>query len=230
MAKGRFSSRTPTAVALVAALVLLAALLPMGRQPLAQCPADSIGLCGVTTVSSAPSYSVAGCAFNGAGANYNLVAGHLNAGAPNPGNDAFVTTWDVYSISGPDTPNPVQCSAILTVHGHVQCRGSVSAEIRSGIQAQEMTSPYGQGFGISYIQTLSLALEVTLGAPITLSLKLHALSPGGTCLGRVNSAGGYGDLSFSLPPGYIVTSCQGYSTSPTASRPSTWGRVKTIYR
>jgi len=33
-----------------------------------------------------------------------------------------------------------------------------------------------------------------------------------------------------VPPGYLVTSCQGYSSLPTAAKRRSWGELKTLYR
>ena len=223
---GRSLSWTTPAVVPVPVLVLLAALLPVGRQPLAQCPADTIVICDVTTTSSAPSYSVSGCAFNNAAADYDLVTGQVSAGVSVAASYVAVTTNDIYTITGPI--GPVAFSAQLDARAGTEFYGVGTAGIRSDNESREVAFGPCVCFGTGYTQTLSLPLTHAVGEPFRLSLILSGLIPSSN---RVRSkAVVTGNLGFTLPPGYIVTSCQGYSSAPTALRPTTWGQLKLTYR
>ena len=212
-------------------LLLLAG--PTASLALAQCPNNTIDVCGVL-VSNAPSYSASGCdaASMGTGS-YNLPSGMVsaqsNADYPDGYSYAHVTTEDVYRLVGPPTSALISFSADLQAHGqgssYYCTSASGSATLRSGT-SQQVATFHGsscQGEGID--QTLSLPQLRSVGESFHLVMDVVAsASPGA-------SASMDGSLSFSgLPPGYAIESCQGYVSNPTPSRPVSWGRLKLRYR
>src|SRR5437879_11999736 len=124
-------------------LSLLTVLLPFGVQPLAQCPTDSLVVCGVTTTTSAPSYAVLGC--TAAGAAYNLVTGHLSAGAPIRGDDAALTAKDIYTILGPASVGSIACGVRFAIVAHGTWAGTVDAQISSATAVQGVRLSFFQG-------------------------------------------------------------------------------------
>jgi hypothetical protein len=209
--------------------VLAILIVPLGRQPSAQCPTDSLIVCDVITTTSAPSYAVNGC--TNAGAAYNLVAAHLAAEAPVRGDDAALTTKDIYTILGPASVSPIACGVRFAIVAHGVYAGSVDAQIRSATAVQGIKLDAFQGGGGSALNfTLSLSEPHPVGEPFLLVLSLHAHCPIATFFGETQWASGTGDLFFDVPPGYLVTSCQGYSSLPTAAKRRSWGELKTLYR
>lgn len=213
-----------------AAVVLLAALIPAGRPAVAaQNPVDTLVVCGVTTVSTAPSYTALGCAFNNSGATYDLAAGRFSVGAIGSGAEAALIAEDTFKLSGPGSTKPIPFSAQLAVHVASMWFGYATAGIRSDDQTQAFTSPLSLPGG-SFYQTLTMPLSHVMGERFHLAVDLHAFSPGGRGDNSTSQATASVTLTFVLPPDYILTSDQGYSSIPTATSVSTWGRLKTIYR
>jgi hypothetical protein len=208
--------------------VLAILFVPLGRQPSAQCPTDSLIVCDVVTTTNAPSYAVVGCA--SAGAAYNLVTAHLAVEAPVRGDDAALTAKDIYTIQGPASVSPIACGVRFAIVAHGTWAGTVYAQIRSATAVQDVTLGNFQGGGSTQPATLSLSEAHPVGEPFLLVLSLHAHCPTATFFGDTQNASGTGDLFFDVPPGYLVTSCQGYSSLPTAARPRSWGELKTLYR
>src|SRR5258705_10496962 len=111
--------------------VLVAGLLPLGPQPFAACPMDTLIVCDVNVTSNAPSYLVLGCVFNSSAAAYDLTLGQLSAGANAGSADVTVITRDTYRIIGPASSLPVALSARLAIHARLFSTGYAMAEIRS---------------------------------------------------------------------------------------------------
>jgi hypothetical protein len=206
-------------------VALLAAPILLGRPALAaQIPVDTLVICGVTTVSTAPSQTVYGCAFNNSGVTYDLKSGQFSVGA-GPMGDAALSVSDIFLVSGPSTASPVPFSAQLAVHVGRTYDGKAIADIRSD-QAQEFASN-GAWVGSDFYQVLSLPLSQPTGDHFHLAVHLRAVNPD---VGGISPATASARLMFAVPPGYVVTSSQGYSSVPTPTRETTWGRLKVIYR
>jgi hypothetical protein len=191
-------------------------------------PADTLVVCGVTTVTTAPSYTALGCGFNNSGATYDLVAGQFSVGATGSGAEAELMTGDIFTISGPSSTRPIPFTVQLAVHVGYYDKGTSTVRIGSGDQTQEFSNLYTGGFpqGSSY-QILTLPLSKVAGEHFQLALHLHAFSPNATVTSNATASA---RLTFVLPPDYVATSSQGYSSVPTPTRTTTWGRLKTIYR
>jgi len=208
-----------------AVVALLAAPILVGPPALAgQVPVDTLVICGVTTVSTAPSETVYGCAFNNSGATYDLKSGQFSVGA-GPTGDAALSVNDIFLVSGPSTASSVPFSAQLAIHVGRTYDGKAIADIRSD-QAQEFASN-GAWVGSDFYQVLSLPLSQPTGDHFHLAVHLRAVNPD---VGAISPATASARLMFAVPPGYMVTSSQGYSSVPTPTRETTWGRLKVIYR
>ena len=210
-----------------AAVVLLAALVPAGHPALAsQNPVDTLVVCGVTTLSTAPRYTAMGCAFNNSGATYDLASGRYSVGAIGRGAEAALMAEDVFKLSGPGSARPIPFSAQLAVHVASMWFGYSTARIRSDDQAQEFTSPLGLP-GASFYEILTIPLSHAVDERFHLAVDLHAFSPNNNPDTQATASV---TLTFVLPPDFAITSDQGYSSIPTATRVTTWGRLKTFYR
>ena len=210
---------------LSAAVALLAGLVPAGRPALADpIPADTVVICGVTTVTTAPSQTVYGCAFNNSGATYDLKSGQFSVGA-GPTGDAELITRDVFLVSGPSSSTPIPFNAQLAVHVGRTYDGRAIASISSDDLGQDFTSN-GSWVGSDFYQILTVPLSHTTGDHFHLAFRLRAINPD---VGAIGPATASARLVFAVPPGYMVTSSQGYS-SVTPTRATTWGHLKVIYR
>lgn len=206
---------------------------PAASPALAQCPNNTIDVCGVF-VSNAPSYSASGCGptSNGTGS-YNLPVGMLSAQSdadyPDGYARAHVTTDDVYRLVGPPTSALISFSADLRAHGqgssYYCTSASGSASLQSGASQQTATFRSSGCRGEGVDKTLSLPQLRSVGESFHLIMDVVASVSAGA------SAAMDGSLGFSgLPPGYAIESCQGYFSNPTPSRPWSWGRLKLRYR
>ena len=85
------------------------------------------------------------------------------------------------------------------------------------------------GISCSFSAADTLPLTYPVGEPFLLDLYVN-----GDCTNvhlLVDShATINGTLLFRLPAGYMITSCQGFSTAPTAARSLGWGGLKVLYR
>ena len=212
-----------------AAASVLAALVPTGPEPWAACPTDSLIVCGALTTSNAPTHSVVGTGYCTAGASYDLISGQLNAGAGGSSTDAVATVEDTYAIAGPNSVGTVAFTAQFVVQVGLAYVASASAFIRGGGDTQGFSTGSCICFpGMSFTQTLSLPLAYAVAEPFHLTLNVRGTAPHSR--GLAGQASVTGRLVFVIPPEYTVSSCQGYGTPVTASRPRSWGRLKTLYR
>ena len=162
-------------------------------------------------------------------ASYNVPAGTLSLGFISYGAevDAGVYVEDDFSVVGLPDGTPVS----ITAHMSGQLRGSPGPAIVAYVQATlkdvNGNSQTAETPALSY--DLSLPVQATAGQTFRLHFELN-----GYGITSATTATGVGNAAFSfegLPPGVVVTSCQGYfSGAPVATRLSTWGRVKAIYR
>ena len=194
---------------------------------LKQGPADTLVVCGVTTVTTAPSYTAIGCGFNNSGATYDLASGRFSVGAIGRAPEVALSAEDIFTISGPSSTGPVPFSAQLALHLGIEWYAYATVRIGSGDQAQEFATPQISTPGGVLYRTLTLPLSHSAGDHFHLALYLHAVSPARRMEGQATASA---TLTFVLPPDHVVTSSQGYSSVPTATSATTWGRLKTIYR
>ena len=201
------------------------------------CPQSSIvvGSPSVPSSSTAPQYSACapgsesfhpGFPFGQACARYDLVLGYVesNSYTPNGNGSApgAVRAVDEYRVVGPTAGQPVTVTARLTY----TLLGSVQSPEGSGyawvefIFASDVRSAEGASGG----GVLEHVIATTSGTPFQLTLVARSAGSGasGTATGQLSFA--------NVPAGYHVESCQGFNTGGTPTMPSSWGRLKAIYR
>jgi hypothetical protein len=173
--------------------------------------------------STAPVFSMtASNCFGGFGSvSYDLIAGTLEVSSFSQGHEGF-QSWmqvsDDYVIEGPPSATPIGISVICTVN--MQPRSEL--QLSSGATSVSTVS-----FGPT-VQTLRLYLEKQPGEHFSVGMRATVFP---RWEGTPQQSTIRGALQFSvLPPGYTLTSCQGYAALPVAARYSTWGQVKRIYR
>jgi hypothetical protein len=222
----------------------------------AECPTNTISLLpswgsdGVVRTTSAPrdaasknltgSFCPDHCSiiYGASGdAAYDLVAGTMNANAYAYGvakGEASVSGHDVFTVLGPPSAPPITFLAQAHVFLAAGCgygpTGRGDASIREGTSNSATAStqscfPY---------YTADIGVSITRAAGSTFDLYLTVYALGGP--GSVFGGGGDGHASLSLgfpdlPAGYSVVSCQGFGAGQVvATRRSSWGAIKTLYR
>ena len=145
---------------------------------------------------------------------------------------------DVYQIVGPASGSPISFNVIIHLSGNLStslyyypyigdyCNAATaSLQVTSGPSSVSYeVGSYSQACTpVTVDHDLSLALQKLPSEPFTTGFNLGVFgSAGGSVNGTIAFAG--------LPPGYTVTSCHGYSSPPTPTAPTSWGRVKAGYR
>ena len=220
--------------------ILAFLIFPFGHQPSAQCPTNTWIGCGMPSTSTAPTFQSEiygyGCGYGNASGNYDLIVGTLAVHASgwyDGGGTSTLTTEDIYWILGPDPGSPVSLTALLTVNfsGSASpgrsgfCTGAGgSARLSGGGSSKSLDFSFpGCGY-FFYSGMAALPLMYRVGEPFHLVAQVDVRA------GISGGASVSGSLMFTLPLGYSMTSCQGYSAPPTATRAVSWGRLKTIYR
>jgi hypothetical protein len=155
--------------------------------------------------------------FNGTGSvSYDLIAGIIDVSTYSRSHEGFETwmqTTDDFVVDGPASTTPIGFTALFTVDVY----GGI-ARLSSGAD-QVSTSPSG-----GFRQALRLDLSKLPGEHFTVGM--YALAA--AVLSGDESSG---VLRFTtLPAGYALRSCQGYSALPVPVRTTSWGQIKQIYR
>lgn len=225
-------------------LALLAAL--ASSRAAAQCPTNSLTICGQTANTSttpARGDSVSQCYFippdllgDRDAAGYDIPAGLV--WCDEKGNDISLPariqaqSHDLYRIVGPPSATPIGGTAFLATNGWGPCNaaGTASLAVPGGSNSASFTNgppvaPCNAGAPLT--ATLSLPVSANVNEPfdviVTVTLRGSASSAPYSFLS--------GRLSFAVPPGYSVVSCNGYGAgAPVEARLPSWGRLKTLYR
>jgi len=162
-------------------------------------------------------------------ASYNVPAGTLSLGFISyslQGSGGGVYVEDDFSIVGLPSGTPVS----LTAHMTGQLRGPVTPPSYCDVQAT--LKDLNGNSQVAETPTLTYDLSLPVQAIVGQTFRLH-FELSGNAYGSSGTVSGAGNAEFSfagLPPGVMVTSCQGYMSGPAvASRVSSWGRVKSIY-
>lgn len=149
---------------------------------------------------------------------YNLLAGTIHASVSTLDHisaQSMMQTSDVFVISGPSSATPIGFQAIFTTVRQTRTRGRLTV----GAVTIETSAP-GSG-----TEVLKLNAAFLPGQPFTVGMFVEATAF------KFDPNQISGSLVFStLPPGYSLTSCQGYATAPVGIRVTSWGRLKQIYR
>ncbi len=226
-------------------ILWLAAMSALSGSAFAGCPEGSIQFIPApATTSTLARRDTSGTGpLGGAGqARYDLVAGTQYAFAsvaPDENLGMAITTTDEYELVGVPGPAPISFHARLRLPGylltycdplfatsHVSVWSYLEEE---GTGQRDATRLDGRivcpdGTKDPFDHTLDLSVAHAVGVPFPLDLQTAA----GAVFGEASIQG---VLSFVLPPGYSIQSCQGYAGSgsvPTTS--TTWGAIKARYR
>lgn len=211
------------------------------------CPVNRLCDACQCVLTSEPQHNVS-CSFFGSSgaASYNLTL--ATYWADGSGRDGFgggdVIAADEYRVTGPASGTPLSYFAELRLTGSVgfgcaphpvPIGGSVMGSLKESDANQASASAVaalscdefqccGGPAGVDTI--LSVPLLQNVGDVLTLTVRLSASA------GHGIHAGVSGQLRFvGLPPGAIVTSCQGFRQDfPVSARSVSWGSLKVIYR
>jgi hypothetical protein len=169
---------------------------------------------------------------------YDLVAGTMHAyatGSLAGIGESSVSAHDVFTLLGPPSATPVTFHARAHVWVAAGCgygsTAQADASIREGASnGASATGGWDGCFG--QVRDLDIGIARASGSSFDLYFTVHAF--GGTGDFRGGGGDGYASLSLSfpdLPAGYSVVSCQGFAAGQvTATRRSSWGAVKSLYR
>jgi hypothetical protein len=202
-------------------LAALLAALPATKARAGACPSSSLDLGARHIDTGAPSYSVPDTTWDGIvlSDGYDLVAGTISAYTPGGLYRVYVRPHDLYDVTGvaPGT------------HGASGCWGVLETTIVT--PADSIDEFHGQNIFSAATRandfTTGATIEFVAGTPTPVAFLLQAFqSPGGA-----HESYGLAKIRFTgLPPGALVTSCQGYVDPATPALPTSWGRVKAAYR
>ena len=198
-------------------------------------PVLTYALSGHDTTGCSPPCYLLGPGFK---LDWSLLGGELEVYQSASTGITMVKGSDAYDVLGVPVGTPVSVVATFTVHHIVEgnvngcadpdCAAWVDAQIQhgAGVVDQSHTSSPSPSHA-TYTDVLTLPLTIVAGHPETISW---------TLAGRHLAQGsGYtdsiGDIAFANVPRWAqVYSCWFDPTGPTPARPTTWGRLKSIYR
>ena len=138
---------------------------------------------------------------------------------------ASVECWDWFRIQGLAPGTPLHFSVGLRVHSEVRdAPSNVHADLHAGSQGMSLDfSPVPPVFVQDTLGTLQMDINSDEGFLVLVYIGVSAK--------WMRPVWGFATLEFSgLPPGAVASSCFGYGAPPVATRPTTWGRLKAIYR
>jgi hypothetical protein len=234
-------SRYNASLAILVAAVLALAAIPAGAQVI-PCPNSDIRLDGpfLAQYPSAVVDTSTGSLFGPFHAGYNLVTGTMVLEKPigSGADDSYVFPRDRYSIEGLPPGTVVPLTANLDVNGFVESTGECTAPGCSGTFGARIGDPFawyaeqsvsvGQTGRSDLVTQLQFPLSITVGEPAAIAYEIYYFVPSD---GIGHGGVAHATLSFSgLPAGATLVSCNGYSSQPTPTRATSWGRLKTIYR
>jgi hypothetical protein len=164
-------------------------------------------------------------------ASYDLVAGRVHGEARGctgwygpGGGSAYARGSDRFRLVGPSGGGAIAFQAKLRLDGHVggsigTCSGAIWEDGGPSASASD-------GGGYVMATTLSIALSHAVGDEFVLHYDASTSAGGAGGEGVAD-----GQLSFALPVGYGITSCQHYAgEGAVAARSQSWGSLKLRYR
>jgi hypothetical protein len=176
--------------------------------------------CPHCSISSSASYDLLGLNFGATGTAF---AGDLFAGM------GIVIAQDTYRVSGLPAGTPLDLEFLVHVTGFMSTGGSFRRADGS-VRVSESSGPSleiaaGTSAAASLDSTATLTIPVIVGQAFTLRYSVSAGAVSG------QSSFGASCSPVHLPAGALVSSCQGYSSSPVvAARRASWGAIKSRYR
>ena len=173
---------------------------------------------------------------------YDLVVGTFavtgGGGGGEQSGGASLGVSDIYQIVGPASVIPIPFQVVVHLAGTLSASlgtypyiGTVcnNADTHFTLSSGPTSAAYQLGSyspactSVTVDHDVSIALQKLPGEAFTVA---NSLSVSGSASGTVN-----GTFAFvGLPPGYVVTSCQGYSSPPTPVSTRSWGSLKASYR
>lgn len=190
------------------------------------CPLNtmSAGSLLVTSSLSSDSRSKSDCGAFGcsnASASYDIPAAWLSTSATSTGDagaNGEVIVQDQFHVVRPSVPNGTPIS--ITARLHVVVSGPADGYIEDELGNQQVSGTFGTF-------DLDLPLAVTVGQTFTLKFEVRAFSSA-----FFTGASGTATFSFlGVPTGAAVVSCNGYvSDKAVATKPASWGQLKSWYR
>jgi hypothetical protein len=212
----------------------------------ADCPTNSISICGQTTnLYSGPAHgdSLSHCYFiqpdllgDRDAAGYDIPAGLV--WCDEKGNGYYspsriqAQSHDLYRVVGPPSATPITGTAFLATNGWGSCNATGTASFN--VQGVDASASFTNGYPIApcnagppLTATLTLPISANVAEPFDVSVTVALRgSIDGYAYSYLSAR-----LSFAVPPGYAVVSCNGFGAgSPVGVQRASWGRLKTIYR
>jgi len=200
------------------------------------CPTSRVALLSGSGSASTATFD---STYGAARVTYDLREGRLTLSQGAGGSSqTFLETVDAYDVQGVPAGTPVALTVALDLNAGAtnfgcapDCGGWFSAAIvhATDAAADSVLEP-SSGYTMAttpMVETLQLPLTIVAGTPEVIMFKLYdRVTPG-------SNGGGFGTglIHFlGVPAGVTVTSCQGYGTGATPTRPASWGSLKVIYR
>lgn len=218
---------------LPAFLLATLSLAPGTGSAFAPCPPGAFTSAGVTTASPAAVFDTT--TFFGEGA-WDMTAGRVYMQQYASLGGVTVDAFDDFDVTGVAPGTPVTVYAILEVDGAVWtpgcgasgCSGMYEVTFRHG-QDSLVVNRFGHFFTgrADFHDAMQLTIPIVAGSPERIEIRVFGRrSPGGNHWSEAD-----GTLRFVIQePGVGITSCKGFAGAVVPSRPSTWGRLKTLYR
>jgi hypothetical protein len=218
------------------ALVLILATATAHASSTGECPESCLTIWIAGEVCSqraaadtAHRFSIGNCAD---GASYDIPAGELSAFSEGwtlgPCGQAGATVRDEFTVGGVTPGTPLTFLARLDA-SFTALTPFGGAEASAGILQGETNSA-----GIDLIDshsggeivdtTLTVSIDAVAGESFHVEFAVAIVLQGGE--GEIHGAFSFEEL----PANATVTSCNGFGQGPVPSMPSSWGRVKSIYR
>jgi hypothetical protein len=142
--------------------------------------------------------------------------------------------WDDFTVQGPGpaTSYVLRLRVRLRMHAVVAAGSANNVSLMLNLYLADATSPRAFKAVSAFSGTSDVADSVDLAVPLTGNAPIGLVIEGA---GNANfNATSSGTLDFSfvdLPPGWGVTSCNGYRQEPAVpALPRSWGTVKAAYR
>ena len=201
----------------------------------AQCPASGWDSGPYSDSSTNPIYSAGG-------ASWNLIEGTFAGGSSGGGEAGWFLSLGVrdnYRLVGPSSATPIPFKVRVVLTGYAS--GSIETLPHAGTFCTGSSFTFNLVHGAA-IATRSVSSTQTpcAGAEINevVELELSKLPDEeflllfGSALsnGTFQSVSVNGVITFLVPSGYSVASCQGYAGQAVPVSPTSWGRLKQTYR
>ncbi len=198
------------------------------------CPPSTASLAGVlSSISTAAVFDTSG---ERGSARWNTVEGVVYLYSSGWLGGPYVDAYDDYDLTGVPAGTPVSLTAELTVDGAVWtdgcggsgCGGYYSVDFLHAADSLGVLHADHLFTGrLDHHDVLAMPITITAGQPERLHVRAHGgRSPGGAHQSEANCV-----LRFrGLPAGVDVVSCKGFPGMAVPTVPTSWGRLKSIYR